>query len=230
MFSSGWCSTLRLGKKEELAPSFLSCGYTWVGKKSRSFSLCRHSDAEEGRRWRSTVLGRPTLLRVLGSRQPKTCLMLLSPAAGAGRTAAPGVPSSCLSPPAQGGWLGESRSGPIPCTTQEALCECRCRLPATLCPRVALASSPPKSGCKRSCLPLEVSSTAALLGVGLYLPRARPCFIELCHEVCPANALPWAVVTVLGDEQCWCLWEADEVGVLTDLCQVFLLLGFWGRC
>lgn len=84
---------------------------------------------------------------------------------------------------------------------------------------------PPKSGWKRSCLPLEVSSAAALLSeVGLYLLRAQPCFIELFHEVCPANALPWAVVTVLGDEQCWCLQESDEVGALSDLRQVFLLL------
>lgn len=35
-----------------------------------------------------------------------------------------------------------------------------------------------------------------------------------------------AVATVLGDEQCWCLWKADEVGAPRDLCQVFLLLGW----
>ena len=110
---------------------------------------------------------------------------------------------------------------------REAAGECERWHPATLRPLVALPSFPPKSGWKRSCLPLEVSSAAALLSeVGLYLLRARPCFIELFHEVCPATALPWAVVTVLGDEQCRCLQGAGEVGALSDFHEVFLLLAW----
>lgn len=121
--------------------------------------------------------------------------------------------------------LGKAGAAPILCTTPEGSGECKHWHPATLHPHVSLASSPPKSGWKRSCLSLEVSFTVALLSeVSLYLLRARPCFIELFHEVCPANALPSAVVTVLGDEQCWCLQEADEVEAMSDLCQVFLLL------
>lgn len=69
--------------------------------------------------------------------------------------------------------------------------------------------------------------SALLAEVSLYLLRA---FTELFHEVCPRNALPWAVVTVLGDEQCWCLQEAEEVEVLGDLHQEFLFLSApcWG--
>lgn len=71
---------------------------------------------------------------------------------------------------------------------------------------------------------------ALLAEVSLYLLRAWPHFIELFHEVCPGNALPWAVVTVLGDEQCWCLQEAEEVKVLGDFHLEFLFLSapFWG--
>lgn len=69
---------------------------------------------------------------------------------------------------------------------------------------------------------------ALLAEVSLYLLRAWPHFIELFHEVCPGNALPWAVVTVLGDEQCWCLQEDEEVKVLGDLHLEFLFLsGVW---
>lgn len=104
-------------------------------------------------------------------------------------------------------------------------CECECWHPAALHPCVVRASFPPKSGWKHSCIPCEVSSAAALLTeVSLYLLRAWPHFIELFHEVCPGNALPWAVVTVLGDEPCWCLQEAEEVEVLGDLHLEFLLL------
>lgn len=41
---------------------------------------------------------------------------------------------------------------------------------------------------------------------------------------------PGLLVTVLGDEQCWCLQEAEEVKVLGDLHLEFLFLSapFWG--
>lgn len=115
MLPSGWCSNPGLGNGEELATSFPSCCYLWAGKQSCSFSLCRHSDAKEGRRRRSAMLAWAALLRVPGSRQPQTCSMLLSsPTTGAGRTAAPGASSSCLSPPARRGWPGESGSSSDP--------------------------------------------------------------------------------------------------------------------
>lgn len=79
-------------------------------------------------------------------------------------------------------------------------------------------------------IPAFPMRSALLAEVSLYLLRAWPHFIELFHEVCPGNALPWAVVTVLGDEKCWCLQEAEEVEVLGDLHLEFLFLSapFWG--
>lgn len=64
----------------------------------------------------------------------------------------------------------------------------------------------------------------------MYLLRAWPHFIELFHEESPGNALPWAVVTVPEDEQCWCLQEAEEIEVLGDLHLEFLFLSApcWG--
>lgn len=40
------------------------------------------------------------------------------------------------------------------------------------------------------------------------------------------NALPWALVTVLGDEQRRCLRDIDEVGLLSEFYQVFLLIAW----
>lgn len=106
LLSSAWCSAPGLGNARSwLHPS------PAAGKQSHSSSPCRHS--EEGRRWRSVVLAWAALPRVPGSRQPKTCLLLLSPpAAGAGRTTAAAAPSSCLSPPAQRAGSGKAGAAP----------------------------------------------------------------------------------------------------------------------
>lgn len=226
MLLFGLCSALGLGNGKELGPSFPSRCYPQTGKQTCFFSLCRHSNAEEGRRWEccagmaSTAegAGKPTAQDLFDAAF-FSCHW--SREDGSFRSTKLLLVFSCL-----GRLARRKREQPRSRAQRwEAAGECKHWHPATLHPHVALASSPPKFGWKRSCLSLEFSSAAALFSeVGLYLLRAQPCFIELFREVCPANALPWAVVTVCGDEQCWCLQEADEVGALSDLCQVFLLL------
>lgn len=48
--------------------------------------------------------------------------------------------------------------------------------------------------------------------------------MELFHEVCPANALPRAAVSVFGDGRCWCLRYAGGNRALSNPCQVCLVL------
>lgn len=140
--SSGWCSALWLGNGEELAPSFPSRCYPEAGKQSRSFSLLRHSNAKEGRRWRSPVLAWST-------------------ADGAGKPIAQDLfDAASLLLPGEAG-SGEVGAALMPAQPQEAASECERWHPATLHPHLALASFPPKCGWKRSCLPLGVSSAVA---------------------------------------------------------------------